>query len=76
MLEQNFDDKEAKKKKFYKSLVFWVLVGLCLGIIVGTIGSFHKPNAEESNAVLKFFYDFSVVAKEYTMRRTQIFGQI
>ena len=32
MLEQNFDDKEAKKKKFYKSLVFWVLVGLCLGI--------------------------------------------
>ena len=26
MLEQNFDDKEAKKKKFYKSLVFWVLV--------------------------------------------------
>lgn len=67
MLEQNFDDKEAKKKKFYKSLVFWVLVGLCLGIIVGTIGSFHKPNAEESNAVLKFFYDFSVVAKEYTI---------
>ena len=53
MLEQNFDDKEAKKKKFYKSLVFWVLVGLCLGIIVGTIGSFHKPNAEQSNAVLK-----------------------
>ena len=30
MLEQNFDDKEAKKKKFYKSLVFWVLVVLLL----------------------------------------------
>ena len=29
MLEQNFDDKEAKKKKFYKSLVFWVLVDYC-----------------------------------------------
>ena len=30
MLEQNFDDKEAKKKKFYKSLVFWVLVEILL----------------------------------------------
>lgn len=60
--------------KFLKSLVFWVLLGLVLGIICGSIGSMYQVDSgaldfdgAESNAIVRFFYHFSIAAKAYTL---------
>lgn len=49
--------------KFLKSLVFWVLLGLVLGVLFGTIGSLHHSYP---NAVVTFFYHLCIESKSYT----------
>ncbi|KAA8710967.1 cation:dicarboxylate symporter family transporter [Helicobacter canis] len=49
--------------KFLKSLVFWVLLGLVLGVLFGTIGSLHHSHP---NAVVTFFYHLCIESKSYT----------
>lgn len=49
--------------KFLKSLVFWVLLGLVLGVLFGTIGSLQHSH---SNAVVTFFYHLCIESKSYT----------
>lgn len=50
--------------KFLKSLVFWVLLGLMLGIICGSIGNLYEP---DSGMIVRFFYHFSIESKTYTL---------
>lgn len=57
--------KNPIARKLGKSLVFWVFIGLFLGIIFGSIGSFYDPNS--SSSVVQFFHDFSVASKKYTI---------
>lgn len=50
--------------KFLKSLVFWVLLGLVLGIVCGSIGSLYAP---DSGVIVRFFHHFSIESKAYTL---------
>lgn len=61
----SYKQQQPLSKKLSKSLVLWVFVGLFLGILFGTLGSFHDPKAP--NAFYDFFYAFSVYSKEYTI---------
>lgn len=49
--------------RFLKSLVFWVLLGLVLGVVFGIIGNLHHSHP---NAVVTFFYHFCIESKSYT----------
>ena len=62
---QIYKKKQPLNKKLAKSLVFWVFIGLFLGVLFGTIGSFHSPDTP--SVFTRFFYDFSVHSKEYTI---------
>ncbi|MDD7296580.1 cation:dicarboxylate symporter family transporter [Helicobacter bilis] len=62
---QIYKKKQPLNKKLAKSLVFWVFIGLFLGVLFGTIGSFHSPDIP--SVFTRFFYDFSVHSKEYTI---------
>lgn len=65
-------DHNPISRKWTKSLVFWVFMGLFLGVICGSIGSFYTPpstgaESAQNSAIAQFFYNFSVGAKEYTI---------
>ncbi|MDY5951441.1 MAG: cation:dicarboxylase symporter family transporter [Helicobacter sp.] len=62
---QIYKKKQPLNKKLAKSLVFWVFIGLFLGVLFGTMGSFHSP--DNPSVFTQFFYDFSVHSKEYTI---------
>lgn len=49
--------------RFLKSLVFWVLLGLVLGVVFGIIGNLRHSHP---NAVVTFFYHFCIESKSYT----------
>ena len=63
--EQGYKQTQQMGKKVSRSLVFWVFIGLFLGVLFGTIGSFHDANAP--SAITDFFYNLSVNSKEYTI---------
>ncbi|RDU64064.1 C4-dicarboxylate ABC transporter [Helicobacter didelphidarum] len=63
--DQGYKQTQPMGKQVSKSLVFWVFVGLFLGVGFGAIGSFHNP--QEVKPVVDFFYNFSVGSKEYTI---------
>lgn len=66
--EQGYKQTQQMGKKVSRSLVFWVFIGLFLGIVFGTIGSFYDAKAgAENHEILAFFYNFSVGSKEYTI---------
>lgn len=63
-----YTQKQPMNKKVTRSLVFWVFLGIALGIIFGSIGSFYDASlGEDNNAVIGFFYDFSIGSKSYTI---------
>lgn len=62
---QAYKKKQTINKQLSKSLVFWVFVGLFLGVLFGSIGSLHLDG--NSSSAVQFFYNFSVMSKEYTI---------
>ncbi len=67
--DTGFKAKQPMGKKVAKSLVFWVFVGLFLGVLFGAIGSLHETGTQSQivMSITKFFYNFSVGAKSYTI---------
>ena len=63
--ENGYRQKQQISRGVGKSLVFWVFVGLFLGIICGAIGNFHDANMP--NSFIDFFYNLSVGSKAYTI---------
>ena len=64
----NYKQKKSDKHLMAKSLVFWVFVGLFLGVIFGSLGSFYDSSEGASNnAIIAFFHNFSVASKAYTI---------
>lgn len=66
---QGYKKKQNINRKLYKSLVFWVFIGLFLGIIFGSIGNFYNtmdPNSPMYK-IVSFFYHFSIGSKGYTI---------
>ena len=63
--ENGYRKKQQISRGVGKSLVFWVFVGLFLGIICGAIGNFHDANMP--NSFIDFFYNLSVGSKAYTI---------
>lgn len=59
--------KSLQRQRIFKSLIFWVLLALCLGVICGTLGNLHTFSAYRENAFFAFFYDLSIASKEYTI---------
>ena len=62
---QAYKKKQPLNKQLSKSLVFWVFVGLFLGVIFGSIGSLHLSG--NSSPIVQFFYNFSVMSQGYTI---------
>lgn len=63
----SYKQKQQMKKSIAKSLVFWVFMGLFLGVLFGSIGSFYNAESESNNAIIAFFHHFSVGSKAYTI---------
>ena len=63
--ENGYRQKQQISRGVGKSLVFWVFVGLFLGIICGAIGNFHDANMP--NSFIDFFYNLSVGSNAYTI---------
>ena len=63
----SYKQKQQMKKSIAKSLVFWVFLGIFLGVLCGSIGSFYDAESESNNALIAFFYNFSVGSKAYTI---------
>lgn len=63
--ESGYKQKQQISRKISRSLVFWVFVGLFLGVLFGVVGNFHDMNKPQ--IVVDFFYNLSVGAKEYTI---------
>ena len=61
-----YKQKQQMSKGIARSLVFWVFIGIFLGVVFGSIGSFYEPNAQNS-AFITFFHDFSIASKAYTI---------
>lgn len=63
----SYKQKQQMKKSIAKSLVFWVFLGIFLGVLCGSIGSFYDAESGSNNALIAFFYNFSVGSKAYTI---------
>ena len=66
--EGSYKQKQQMSKGIARSLVFWVFIGIFLGVVFGSIGSFYDtaPNAT-NNDIISFFHHFSIASKEYTI---------
>lgn len=66
--EGSYQQKQQMSKGIARSLVFWVFIGIFLGVVFGSIGSFYdqSPNAT-NNAIIAFFHEFSIASKAYTI---------
>ena len=64
----SYKQKQQMSKGIARSLVFWVFIGIFLGVVLGSIGSFYNqgPNAT-NNAIIAFFHEFSIASKAYTI---------
>ncbi len=64
----SYKQKQQMSKGIARSLVFWVFIGIFLGVVFGSIGSFYNqsPNAT-NNAIIAFFHEFSIASKAYTI---------
>lgn len=64
----SYKQKQQMSKGIARSLVFWVFIGIFLGVVFGSIGSFYDatPNAT-NNGIISFFYHFSIESKAYTI---------
>lgn len=66
--DYSYKQKQQMKKSIARSLVFWVFMGLFLGVVFGSIGSFYdSTEGSTNNAIISFFYHFSVESKAYTI---------
>lgn len=66
--EYSYKQKQPMKKSIARSLVFWVFMGLFLGVIFGSIGSFYdSTEGSTNNAIISFFHTFSICSKAYTI---------
>lgn len=66
--DYSYKQKQQMKKSIARSLVFWVFMGLFLGVVFGSIGSFYDSSeGSTNNAIISFFYHFSVESKAYTI---------
>lgn len=66
--EYSYKQKQPMKKSIARSLVFWVFMGLFLGVIFGSIGSFYdSTEGSTNNAIISFFHTFSIGSKAYTI---------
>lgn len=59
--------KTLHRQKIWKSLIFWVLLGLFLGILFGSLGNLATFESYRGNAFFDFFYNFSIESKAYTI---------
>ncbi len=66
--EGSYKQKQQMSKGIARSLVFWVFIGIFLGVVFGSIGSFYDtaPNAT-NNSIISFFHHFSIESKAYTI---------
>lgn len=64
----SYKQKQQMSKGIARSLVFWVFIGIFLGVVFGSIGSFYDtaPNAT-NNGIISFFHHFSIESKAYTI---------
>lgn len=64
----SYKQKQQMSKGIARSLVFWVFIGIFLGVVFGSIGSFYDTSENaQNNAIIGFFYHFSIESKSYTI---------